>query len=145
MPRADYTDDAETAAECFAGFLARKLISPTTKEIIRDVSAYSASSALKPYATRDFPGQLTYRGARPSPLPLLPPLYSIVKLALVCVALAVAIIGLLFVTDVISLDQLGGIAVRALGAIGIIFLLAIVLRSVLAGREVRDESDQRVP
>jgi len=72
-------------------------------------------------------------------------LYSIVKLALVCVALAVATIGLLFVTDVISLDQLGGIAVRALGAIGIIFLLAIVLRSVLAGREVRDESDQRVP
>ena len=72
-------------------------------------------------------------------------MYSIVKLALVCVALAVAIIGLLFVTDVISLDQLGGIAVRALGAIGIIFLLAIVLRSVLAGREVRDESDQRVP
>jgi hypothetical protein len=72
-------------------------------------------------------------------------LYSIVKLALACVALAVAIIGLLFVTDVISLDQLGGIAVRALGAIGIIFLLAIVLRSVLAGREVRDESDQRVP
>lgn len=72
-------------------------------------------------------------------------MYSIVKLAVVCVALAIATIALLFVTDVVPADQLGGVVVRTVGAIGIISALAIVLRSVLAGREVRDESDQRVP
>ncbi|MGH7680055.1 MAG: hypothetical protein ACRENU_16420 [Gemmatimonadaceae bacterium] len=72
-------------------------------------------------------------------------MYRLVKLAVLTTILAAAIIGVLWITDVIPRAELGAVLWKTYGVLGIIFGTAFVWRGIQGRTSVPDHTDQRVP
>jgi hypothetical protein len=71
--------------------------------------------------------------------------YRLVKVLILSSILAVAVIGILWMTDVIPPGQFGSVAAKTFGVLGIIFGAAFVWRAVAGRTNIPDRTDQRVP
>lgn len=72
-------------------------------------------------------------------------MYRLVKLTILTSVLAAAVIGILYVTDVIPPGQFGSVAAKTFGVLGIIFGAAFVWRAVQGRTNIPDRTDERVP
>jgi hypothetical protein len=67
------------------------------------------------------------------------------RVGLLVTLIAAALIGVLWVTDVIPQGELDSVAGKAFGVIAIVFLAAFVWRVVRGRASVYDHTDQPVP
>jgi multisubunit Na+/H+ antiporter MnhG subunit len=71
--------------------------------------------------------------------------YRLVKVVVLTSLLALAVIGVLWVTDILPRADLGPVLGKTFGVLGIIFGVAFVWRGIQGRSNVPDHTDQRVP
>jgi len=69
----------------------------------------------------------------------------IIRVGLLVALIAAAVIGVLWVTEVVPASEIGGVAAKTFGSIAIIFAAAFAWRAVRGRTSVLDETDQPVP
>lgn len=69
----------------------------------------------------------------------------ILKVGVLCMLAAAAILGVLVMTEVVPTTQLGSVASMTFGSIAILFGAAVAWRAVRGRTDIPDHTDQPVP